>query len=299
MLPGSGSLGAMFSWSSVCDARPAVMGVVNVTPDSFSDGGRFASVDDAVAHGLALVAAGADLLDVGGESTRPGARAVEAAEERARAIPVVERLAAEAGVPVSIDTTKAEVARAALDAGAVVVNDVSAGLADPAMLPVVGRCDAGYVAMHMRGDPRTMQHDVRYDDVVAEVVEHLARRCEAARGAGVAPASLCVDPGIGFAKLTRHNLELLARLDTIVDFLDVPVMLGASRKSSLGALLADARGLDAGAVAPEARDDATLAATMWAIDHGISVLRVHDVEPSVHAVRLWSAMRAIDERAVA
>ena len=184
------------------------MGVVNVTPDSFSDGGLYLDSDAAVAHGLELVAAGADLLDIGGESTRPGAEPVSAVDERARVVPVIERLAA-VGVPISVDTSKAEVAAAALGAGATVVNDVTAGRGDPQMLDVAAAAGAGFVAMHMRGEPRTMQRDVHYADVVAEVVDFLAQRVAAARDAGIDLGSLCVDPGIGFGKHAQHNLALL------------------------------------------------------------------------------------------
>jgi len=274
------------------------MGIVNVTPDSFSDGGRFLDPGAATAHGLALVAAGADLLDVGGESTRPGADPVDDAEERARVVPAIARLAAESGVPVSVDTTKASVAAAALDAGATIVNDVSAGVADPAMLGLVATAGAGYVAMHRRGDPRTMQHDVHYDDVVRDVTHHLLKRRDAAVAAGIAPAAVCVDPGIGFGKLTEHNLALLAHLDVIVDRVDAPVLVGASRKAFLGHVLDDARGQSA-PIDAASRDDATLATTMWAIDHGAAVVRVHDARSSVDAVRLWVTMRDLDARAVA
>ena len=273
------------------------MGIVNTTPDSFSDGGRFLDADAAVAHGLELVADGADLVDVGGESTRPGADPVDEAEERARVLPVVERLAG-AGVLVSVDTTKASVAQAALEAGAVIVNDVSAGLADPAMLAVVAAAGAGYVAMHRRGEPRTMQREVHYDDVVREVIDHLVARRAAARAAGIASASICVDPGIGFAKLPEHNLALLADLDTVARAVDAPLVVGASRKTFLGHVLADARGL-VDPLPPMARDDGTLATTMWAIDHGASVVRVHDVRPSVDSIRLREAMLRLDARAVA
>jgi dihydropteroate synthase len=289
----------MFTWSSVCAARPAVMGVVNVTPDSFSDGGRFLDADAAVAHGLGLAAAGADLLDVGGESTRPGAEPVGADEELARVVPVVERLVADAGVPVSVDTSKAAVAAAAIDAGAQVVNDVSAGRADAGMLGVVAAAGAGYVAMHLRGDPRTMQSHVHYDDVVAQVADHLVERRDAALAAGVAHDALCVDPGIGFAKLASHNLEVLARLDELVQRVEVPVLVGPSRKAFLGSVLAEARDRDPADLPPAARDDATLATVMWAVDRGARVVRVHDVAPALHAVRLWSVMHAIDEKAVA
>jgi dihydropteroate synthase len=290
----------MFSWSSVCASGPAVMGILNVTPDSFSDGGLHLDADAAVAHGLALVAAGADLLDVGGESTRPGAAAVGADEERSRILPVIERLAADAGVPVSVDTSKAVVAADALASGASIVNDVTAGRGDPAMLDVVARTGAGYVAMHMRGEPRTMQDAVHYDDVVAEVTTFLVERAAAAVDAGVARESVAVDPGIGFAKLAHHNLALLARLDELVGGVDLPVMVGASRKSFLGAVLAAAtQRASTAAPAPDARDDATLATVMWSIERGASVVRVHDVESAAHTVGLWRAIRAIDAEAVA
>ena len=187
----------MFTWASVCGERPAVMGIVIVTPDSFSDGGRYLEPEAALAHAHELVAAGADVLDVGGESTRPGAEPVGIDEELGRVIPVVERLAAEGGVPVSIDTSKAAVAAGALDAGATVVNDVTAG-SDPAMFDVVVGMGAGLVLMHMQGEPRTMQQSPRYDDVVAEVGDYLVDRLEHAVAAGIDRASLCVDPGIGF-----------------------------------------------------------------------------------------------------
>ena len=274
------------------------MGVVNVTPDSFSDGGLYLDSDAAVAHGLELVAAGADLLDIGGESTRPGAEPVSAVDERARVVPVIERLAA-AGVPISVDTSKAEVAAAALAAGATVVNDVTAGRGDPQMLDVAAAAGAGFVAMHMRGEPRTMQRDVHYADVVAEVVDFLAQRVAAARDAGIDLGSLCVDPGIGFGKHAEHNLALLARLDAVIDSFDVPVLVGTSRKAFLGVLLDQAAGRDAASTPPVARDDATLATVMWAIDHGASIVRVHDVAPAVDGVRLWATMRALDAEAVA
>src|SRR5215204_1698856 len=196
----------MFEWDRVCDARAAVMGIVNVTPDSFSDGGRFLDPDAAVAHGIELAGQGADVLDVGGESTRPGAAPVPADAELRRVVPVVERLAATTSVPISVDTTKAAVARAALDAGATVVNDVSAGQLEPDILEVAAEAGAGYVAMHMQGEPRTMQADPRYEDVVAEVGDFLADRVGAARAAGVAPRAIAADPGIGFGKTVEHNL---------------------------------------------------------------------------------------------
>ncbi len=279
----------MFAWSSVCGERPAVMGIVNVTPDSFSDGGRYLDPDAAVAHGLALVAAGADVLDVGGESTRPGAEPVDEAEERRRVLPVVSQLAATAGVPVSVDTRKATVAAAALEAGAGIVNDVAAG-ADPDMFRVVVDAGAGLVLMHMQGDPRTMQRAPSYDDVVVEVGDFLAARIARAREAGVDVASLCADPGIGFGKTGGHNLTLMARLRELVDRLEVPVLVGPSRKTFIARLLGDDLA---------ARDDGTLAAAVWCVDHGARIVRVHDVGAVSDALRLLDVMHAIDAEAVA
>jgi dihydropteroate synthase len=259
------------------------MGVVNVTPDSFSDGGEYLDPDAAITHGLDLVAEGADLLDVGGESTRPGAVPVGEGEERARVVPVISALAREAGVPVSVDTSKAGVARDAIDAGAVVVNDVSAGLADPEMLRVVAEAGAGFVAMHMHGDPTTMQRDPHYTDVVGEVTTFLRGRVEAACAAGIAADAVCVDPGIGFGKTAAHNLTLLARLDDLVAAVAAPVMIGTSRKSFIGSVL--------GGLPATERDDGTLATTMWALDHGASVVRVHSVRPTVDATRLWRELQ--------
>jgi dihydropteroate synthase len=259
------------------------MGVVNVTPDSFSDGGQYLDPDAAISHGLALVAEGADLLDVGGESTRPGAAAVDEREECARVVPVIAALASTAGVPVSVDTSKAGVARAAIDAGAAVVNDVSAGLADGDMLRVVADAGAGFVAMHMQGDPRTMQRDPRYVDVVDEVAIYLRTRVDAACDAGVDADSVCVDPGIGFGKTAAHNLTLLARLDDLVTAVHAPVMVGTSRKSFIGTVL--------GGLPAAERDDGTLATTMWAVDHGASVVRVHAVRAAVDATRLWRELQ--------
>ena len=236
------------------------MGVVNVTPDSFSDGGRYLDAGAAVEHGLALVAAGADVLDVGGESTRPGAEPVGADEELRRVAPVVRRLADEAGVPVSIDTTKARVAAAALASGASIVNDVSAGRLDPDLLGVVADAAAGYVAMHMLGEPRTMQRDPSYDDVVAEVGASLVERLDEARAAGVRGVALAADPGIGFGKTVAHNLSLLAALPELGARTGVPLVVGTSRKSFLGRLVGDDSLV--------ARDDATLATVVWSVDHG-------------------------------
>ena len=286
----------MFAWPTICGDRPAVMGIVNVTPDSFSDGGRFLDAGAAIAHGVALVGEGADLLDVGGESTRPGAAPVDAAEELRRVLPVVAGLAG-AGVPLSIDTAKADVAAAVLGAGASVVNDVTAGRADPEMFGVVADAGAGIVLMHMQGDQRTMQDDPRYDDVVDDVSAFLVARLDAARAAGLPDDALCADPGIGFGKHANHNLALLARLPELVARVGVPVLVGTSRKAFLGSVLASATGADV--PPPAARDDATLASAVWALDHGARVVRVHDVRPVVDAARLLHVMQGIDAEAVA
>jgi len=269
------------------------MGILNVTPDSFSDGGRFLDPDAAVAHGLELVASGADLLDVGGESTRPGAEPVGEDEELRRVLPVVRRLAAESGVPVSIDTSKAAVAAAALAAGATIVNDVAAA-ADPEMFAVVAAAGAGLVVMHMQGEPRTMQADPHYDDVVDEVGDFLLDRLAAACAAGIPTASLCADPGLGFGKTATHNLELLSRLGELVARLDVPVLVGPSRKSFIARVLGDDLGPDL-----VARDDGTLATAVWAVDHGARIVRVHDAGAASDALALLAMMESIDAEAVA
>ena len=260
------------------------MGVVNVTPDSFSDGGRYLAADDAIAHGLALARAGASVLDVGGESTRPGAEPVDAAEELRRVVPVVRALASDAGVPVSIDTTKAEVARAALNAGARLVNDVSGGSHDPAMLSVVAECAAAYVVMHMRGTPRTMRELTHYEDVVDEVSSVLHDLVARAVAAGVDPNSVWADPGIGFAKTAEQNVELLQALPRIAGAVGVPLLVGTSRKSFLAALQGDTN---------DDRDDATLAMTVWSFVRGAAMVRVHDVESSRRAVELLDVMEQV------
>jgi len=279
----------MFQWSNVCGARPAVMGVVNVTPDSFSDGGRYLDPQVAIAHGLELVEAGADLLDVGGESTRPGAEPVDAAEELRRVVPVVAGLVAASDIPVSIDTTKSAVAAAAIDAGAVIVNDVSAGRVDPAILEVAAAGGVGYIAMHMLGEPRTMQDEPQYDDVVVEVGDFLLERLEAARAAGLSDAALAADPGIGFGKTVAHNLALLARLDELAERCSVPVVVGTSRKRFLGSILRDTAG-EEGEPTAALRDDGTLATVVWCLDHGAQIVRVHDVRPAARAVQLLEIM---------
>ena len=267
--------------------RTLVMGVLNVTPDSFSDGGRWLDPGSAVAHGHELVAAGADLIDVGGESTRPGAERVDESEEVRRVLPVVEALAA-AGHLVSIDTMRAALAERAVDAGAVLVNDVSGGLADPAMLPFAARARVPVVLMHWRGHSREMQRQAVYDDAVREVAAELQHRLDAADRAGIDPALVVLDPGIGFAKSAEHNWELLARLDELVD-LGSPVLVGASRKAFLGALLADAAGTPR---SPGERDHASAAVTALAALAGAWCVRVHDVAPSADAVRVAAAWLA-------
>lgn len=280
----------MFRWSEVCGARPAVMGILNVTPDSFSDGGRFDDPGAAVDRAHALVAAGADLVDVGGESTRPGAEPVGVEDERARVVPVVARLASDLDAPISVDTTKSAVAAAALDAGARVVNDVSAGRFDPALLEVAAARGAGVVLMHMLGEPRTMQDAPKYTDVVTDVGDFLIERLAVALDAGVSDDSLCADPGIGFGKTVEHNLQVLARLDELVERVGVPLLVGTSRKRFLGVLLRDVVG-DEGEPPPERRDDATLATSVLALDAGARVLRVHEPRSAAHAVALLDAMR--------
>jgi dihydropteroate synthase len=279
----------MFEWWGVCDARPAVMGVLNVTPDSFSDGGRFLDPSVAAAHGLDLVAAGADLLDVGGESTRPGADPVGTDEEVRRVVPVIEALSKQTSVPISVDTMKSTVAAAALDAGATIVNDVSAGRHDPEILSVAASAGAGYLAMHMLGEPRTMQDDPQYDDVVREVGDFLVERLDAARSAGIADGALAADPGIGFGKTVEHNLSLLRHLGELADRVAVPLAIGASRKRFLASVLERVAGVE---LAAADRDDATLATVMWAVERGAKIVRVHDVESSARAVALFDAMRS-------
>jgi dihydropteroate synthase len=263
------------------------MGVVNVTPDSFSDGGRWFTPDAAVAHGLELLAQGADLLDVGGESTRPGARRVPVEDELVRVVPVVSRLVA-AGAAVSVDTTRALVAHAAVDAGAVLVNDVSGGLADDAMAGVVARTGAAYVAMHWRGHADVMDELDDYDDVVADVRRELAERVAVLRDAGVRDDQVVLDPGLGFAKPGASNWPLLARLPELVAD-GFPVLVGASRKRFLGHLLARPDGEPA---PPLARDRATAAVSALAAAAGAWCVRVHEVAGSADAVRVAAAWRA-------
>ncbi|HEV7933340.1 MAG TPA: dihydropteroate synthase [Actinomadura sp.] len=265
--------------------RCLVMGVVNVTPDSFSDGGDWFDHDAAIRHGLDLVAEGADLVDVGGESTRPGAQRVSLPEELRRVIPVIEALTAE-GVHVSVDTMRAEVAEAAMAAGARLVNDVSGGLADPAMPRVVGKAGIPYVVMHWRGHSHDMQTRAVYDDVVAEVGDELRRRSHDVVAEGVDPDLIVVDPGLGFAKRPEHNWALLAHLDGLVAE-GRPVLVGASRKRFLGRLLASS---DGGTRSFTGCDDATVAVTALAASAGAWCVRVHDVRANADAVRVAAAV---------
>jgi len=267
--------------------RPIVMGVLNVTPDSFSDGGRYLRLDDALAHARTMYAQGAAIVDVGGESTRPGAERIDADVEIARVVPVISQLRTD-GVATSIDTTRATVARAALDAGASLVNDVSGGLADSDMASVVADAGVPWVLMHWRGHSRDMVRLATYQDVVAEVRAELAARVDAALRAGVAADRIVVDPGIGFAKTPEHNWLLSAHLDALVG-LGYPVLFGASRKSYLGSLLADSDGTPRPV---DDRDDATLATTVLAVVAGVWGVRVHDVRGTVDAIRVWQATAA-------
>jgi dihydropteroate synthase len=246
--------------------RPLIMGVLNVTPDSFSDGGMFTGLEAALDHAHRLWEEGADLIDVGGESTRPGAAPVSAAAEEDRILGVVEKLVGE-GVTVSVDTSKALVAEAVLAAGAEVINDVTAG-GDPEMFPTVAAAGAGLILMHMKGSPRTMQSDPHYEDVVGEVAEYLVARAGAASLAGVEPDRICLDPGIGFGKTVEHNLEILRRLSELAA-LGYPLAIGLSRKSFLGRLT--------GIEDPRQRDLASSVAAALAVERGADLLRVHNV----------------------
>ncbi len=262
------------------DSRPRVMGIVNVTPDSFSDGGRSLAFDDALATGERLVAEGADLLDIGGESSRPGAEVVPVEEELRRVIPVVEALAGRVSVPISVDTTKPEVARRALEVGASIINDIR-GLDEPEMASLVAETGAGVVLMHMRGTPQTMQDDPRYDDVVREVHDDLVRRIERAEKRGITRDRIAIDPGIGFGKRTVHNLLLLKNLELFAD-LGCVLLVGTSRKGFLGKLTGRPSG---------DRMVASVVSALAAIAGGARVVRVHDVGPMVDALRVWEGHR--------
>ncbi|HVH34701.1 MAG TPA: dihydropteroate synthase [Tahibacter sp.] len=260
--------------------RPRIAGIVNVTPDSFSDGGDFLDAERAIAHGLALVEQGADLLDVGGESTRPGADEVSADEEIARVVPVIQALAARTPVPISIDTSKPAVMRAAVAAGAGLINDVYALRRDGA-LAAAAELEVPVCLMHMQGEPRSMQQDPQYDDVVGEIKRFLADRLFNCELAGIARRRLLIDPGFGFGKNLDHNLALLRELRQFAD-LGVPLFVGLSRKSFLGQLT--------GHAAPAARGPASLAAALIAAQRGAAIVRVHDVAATADALRVWTAV---------
>ena len=263
--------------------RPRVMGIVNVTPDSFSDGGEHASVDAAVMHALRLAEEGADILDIGGESTRPGAEDVSLEEELRRVIPVIERLAKETSLPISIDTSKPEVMRSAVAAGAGMINDVYALRRDGA-LDAAAALGVPVVLMHMQGEPRSMQAAPDYDDVVADVHRFLAERMFSAEMAGLSKKKIVVDPGFGFGKTTAHNLALLARLDRFAD-LGVPVLAGLSRKRTIGELTARSD--------PHDRVHGSVAAHVIAAQRGAKLLRVHDVAATVDALKVWNAVNEV------
>ncbi len=267
------------------DPIPRVMAVENITPDSFSDGGRIERLDDALNRALELVAEGADLLDIGGESSRPGAQPVPLDKELRRVIPAIEAIAAGVPVPISVDTTKAEVARQALKAGAVIINDISALEADPAMRDVVASSGAGVVLMHMRGTPQTMQIDPRYDDVVTEVYDYLARRIEWAEAGGIARQRIAIDPGVGFGKTNAHSLEILRNLPRFAS-LGCALVVGTSRKGILGKIT----GRDIAQ-----RATASAVSALAAFVAGASVARVHDVGALIDAIRVWTAVRGWEE----
>ena len=263
--------------------RGLIMGIVNVTPDSFSDGGHFARTDDAVAHALRLSDEGADILDIGGESTRPGAAAVTVEDELRRVIPVIEKLAGKTAAALSIDTSKAAVARAAAAAGAEIINDVTALQGDDDMPRVAAESGCAVVLMHMQGTPRTMQLNPHYDDVVAEVAGHLAQRVAAARAAGIGPERIAIDPGIGFGKTVEHNMQLITGLGRFAA-LGHPVLLGASRKSFLATL--------AHCADVEDRDLPTAVLTALGYGFGARLFRVHAVHANLQALRLAEALAA-------
>jgi len=258
---------------------PRVMGILNVTPDSFSDGGRFVVPDDALVQAERMIAEGADILDIGGESTRPGAAAVSLDEEMARVLPLIERVAAEFDVPVSIDTSKPELMRAAVAAGAAMINDVSA-LRAPGAVAVVAALGVPVCLMHMQGEPRTMQAAPQYDDVLADVIRFLGDRVAVCVAAGIARERLLIDPGFGFGKTLQHNLALLRGLGQFRQ-LGLPILVGISRKSMLGAITGKPVG---------ERQTASVAAALMAVERGARIVRVHDVAAMVDALRLWRAV---------
>jgi dihydropteroate synthase len=267
--------------------RPLVMGIVNVTPDSFSDGGKFFAREAAIRHALLLADQGADILDVGGESTRPYSDAVSAAEELSRVVEVVREICRQTTIPVSIDTSKAEVAEAALEAGAEIINDVTGLEGDPQMLAVAARTGAGVCAMHMQGTPLTMQENPAYQNVVEEILEYLRARQRVLLEAGIANEKICLDPGIGFGKTHQHNLTLLANSHRFHE-LAAPLLVGHSRKGFVGKVLRDKE---------TDRTAATVGVSMMLATRGVQVLRVHDVQETSQALRLFEAAGGIDGNA--
>jgi len=261
---------------------PLMMGILNMTPDSFSDGGQFRSADAAVARALQMEADGADVIDIGGESTRPGAQPVSLSEELQRTIPVVQALQGQLRIPVSIDTTKAEVARQAIEAGAEIVNDISGLTFDPHMLDVCREYDAGICLMHIQGTPQTMQQNPSYTDVTAEVIEFLQQQVDRCLMAGIRPERICVDPGIGFGKRADHNLQLLASVQRFQRELQRPLLIGHSRKRFLAKVLGRS---------VEERDAGTIGVSMALAEQGVDILRVHDVRTVRDAIVAWNTVR--------
>jgi dihydropteroate synthase len=269
--------------------RTCIMGILNVTPDSFSDGGRFHDYDAAVAQGIRLADQGAHILDIGGESTRPFSRPISTREEIDRVVPVIETLSKKISIPISIDTKKSEVARAALDAGAAMINDISAFEMDPDMVDVAARYQVPVILMHMKGTPETMQTDPVYDELMREISDYLAARAEHVIAGGVEKSRIILDPGIGFGKTVHHNLQLINCLETIVD-LGFPVLMGPSRKSFIRNIL----GKDAPKIpldTPEQIENGTLAAVGACLAHGAHIIRVHDVQRTVAFTRIFDAIR--------
>ncbi len=263
---------------------PTVMGIVNVTPDSFSDGGKFIETDRAIDHALKLASEGAGILDIGGESTRPYSESVDQKEEFKRVIPVIRGLAQQTDIPISIDTTKAHIARAALDEGAQIINDVTGLEGDPGMIHVALNSGAGVCAMHMQGTPQTMQDNPSYQNVVREIHAYLVKRKIHLLDAGIPVEKICLDPGIGFGKSHRHNLELLNHCEQYLD-LDCPILIGHSRKGMIGKILGD----------PNAnRDSATMAITLMLARKKIQIVRVHEVGETVRALKAFAAVGGID-----
>ena len=279
-----------FAWSlsgrSIPQSRlPALMGILNVTPDSFSDGGRFNSIESAVNRALQMAEDGADIIDIGGESTRPGAEPVSLEEELRRTIPVIQNLAGQLRVPMSIDTTKAEVARQALDAGAEIVNDISGLTFDRDMLEVCCKADAGICVMHIQGTPETMQQNPRYENVVSEVIEFLQQQVDRCLMAGISAERMCVDPGIGFGKTAEHNLELLAAVPSIQQALQRPVLIGHSRKRFLSKILGRT---------VEEQSAGTIGVALALAELGTDILRIHDVRSVRDALVAWDMIRRVE-----